>query len=541
MGLLAQLAVVLTVVSAEPELPPSTRGAGVRCKTVCEAHVKDRSLRANVCGRCFLEGGAADRGAWVMNLPPSETESKKAAMDALEDPDWAVRWGGVRALAAMKGVPELNMLAALVRTAEGPELSRMELTAAHVGGLKKVTTANLLKAAGRDGPAAAARIWADREAVRKVLEQELYGTDPGMAEEALGHLAVFLQIPEGRVVLNAMSSRPPSTDSIVAEVLKRRALNGGAPAGLVLIKGALPEQKPYVDRLFAIFGEEVIAARQKLSSADADQRKEAARELWALGPLGAQELERLIADEAPVVRLVAARGLAAGEGRTVAEAARARLSGEGGLSQESLQHWIEAIGAAGGETCEKTLTEIVEDQKLPAGSRGAALMSLGPCAGAKALPLVTKAMGDSSAEVRAGAAMALSYMPRSTDAEAAATKALGDPEPAVVAAAVRTIGAQRQAGKLEQLMPLLDHPNAKVRAASVVACSTLGGAKVAQAIAKRLTEDSDADVRGEAAKALGDLGGPFAPGALGSAAAKDPDSRVRYLAKASMRRLGFGQ
>ena len=58
------------------------------------------------------------------------------------------------------------MLATLIRGSDGEELVELEVTAAHVAGGKGVTTAVLLKDAGKDGPAAAARVWADRALVR---------------------------------------------------------------------------------------------------------------------------------------------------------------------------------------------------------------------------------------------------------------------------------------------------------------------------------------------------------------------------------------
>jgi HEAT repeat protein len=130
-------------------------------------------------------------------------------------------------------------------------------------------------------------------------------------------------------------------------------------------------------------------------------------------------------------------------------------------------------------------------------------------------------------------------MPRNSQAEAAAAKALSDPDATVLAAAVRTVGSQRQAGKVEQVQPLLEHADAGVRAAAVEALASLGGSRVVIPISRRLKEDSSPDVRVAAAKALGELGGPHAPGALGEAAKKDPDSRVQHVALESLRRLGF--
>lgn len=500
------------------------------------------SLRASVCGRCFLEGNAKDRGAWALNLPSADPGSKLAALDMLAAPDWQVRWGGVRVLARLKGQAELSTLASWVVTAKGEDQTRAELTVAHLAGERGLSSGQLLKAAGKDGPKAAAKVWSDKERLQAQMETEIYGTDGLYAEESLGHLSKFLQVPEGRVALWALAKRPPQTDPIVANVLKARASrDDGMPAGLSLIKGALPDQKEYVDRLFLVLAKDVDAARAKLSSGDMEVRKEGARMLWEVGPLGAPELERLMSDEEPSVRVLAARALAAGEGRTVSESARARLKGEGGLGPGQLLHWIDAVGAAGGKGCEGTLTELIDDPKVPPESRGVALSALGTCAGSKALPKVTKALLDPSEAVRAGAVAALSSMPRSTDAALAAGKALNDPSPRVLAAAVRTLSAQRQSAYADRVKALLDHQETAVREAAVEGCALICGSSAAQPIARRLKDDPDAKVRAAAASALGELGGPLAAGALGDAAAKDPDSRVRYLAKASLRRLGFAR
>src|SRR4051812_24951422 len=66
------------------------------CKDACLRHVTDPAMRARVCGRCFTDANRADWTAALSDAPLPVVES------LLTDPDWAVRWGGVRALAKRK-------------------------------------------------------------------------------------------------------------------------------------------------------------------------------------------------------------------------------------------------------------------------------------------------------------------------------------------------------------------------------------------------------------------------------------------------------
>lgn len=536
--LAAALTGTLLAALAQADMPQA-RSQAMGCKASCEAHVKQPGLRANICNRCFMGAlSVNDRGAWVIALGAAEGGAE-GVTSALADPDWEVRWGAVRALSKQKGQAELSALASWIVKAQGDDGKRARLTAAHLAGKRKLTSSTLLKVAGKDGPAAAAAVWEDRAAIRRTLEVELYGTDPFLQLEALQHLALFLSIPEGQVVLEAMRGKPESTDVIPARLLIRRAELGGPPAGLTLLKGAREEHKPFVDRLFALYSAQLDLLRPKLASKDLEERKATVREVWSYGPLGAFDLEQMLLDEVNTVRLLAARGVAAGEGLTLLEAAKNRLSPQSKTPALLQTRWIDVLGESGGKGCDEPLIALVKNQALSDGVRGAAVKGLGACGGAESFKTIVEALDNSAPAIRVGAIQALQYMPRNTRAEAAAAKALTDPDPTVLAAAVRTVGTQRQAGRVEQVRPLLDHADPGVRAAAVEALATLGGSSSVISISRRLKDDRDASVRVAAAKALGELGGPHAPGALGEAAKKDPDSRVQHVALESLRRLGF--
>ncbi|MHB8879362.1 MAG: HEAT repeat domain-containing protein [Myxococcaceae bacterium] len=109
----------------------------------------------------------------------------------------------------------------------------------------------------------------------------------------------------------------------------------------------------------------------------------------------------------------------------------------------------------------------------------------------------------------------------------------------MLAAAARTVSAQRQRGKALALAALLSHPRASVRAAAAQGLGVLGDPASAKALSERLAGDPDVEVRAEAARALGLVGGPFGISALTAAAGGDKDGRVRFLANESLRRLGF--
>lgn len=525
------IALWVTPLAAEP-----SRALGARCKESCQRHLKDPRQRTVVCGRCLTDS-TNDRGSWAAALKDEATRMD-VLEDILKDDDWQVRWGAVRAMAATRGLTDMRELSRWIM--DGRDNAPC-LTALHLAASRKQTTGVMLQAAGSMGPSAAALCWQKRDELKKSLEVEMYATDAVTRREAMLHLATFFEIPPARAVLNAMATRPPATDEAAALLLVEDAFLGGPTAGTAVLSVAKEADKARVDRLLSVWAAALDTQRPKLKSAVPTERKEAVSAIAALGPLGARELEGLLEDPDTSIRHAAARGLARGEGMTLGLYAKAKLDPKNKVPNATRVRWAEFLGASEAEACEDTLKAAVGEARLDDGVRAAALAALGGCAGAKALPEVKKALGSKSVKQRAAAVEALGQIPRVAEATQLIEKAFKDLEPEVLAAAIRSAGAQHMTARVADVTSLLEHPAVEVRLASAQALVVMGDARSAAALGRALQKDTAAEVREACARGLGELGGPDAPGPLTHAAEKDASSRVKYVASESLRKLGFSR
>lgn len=511
-------ALLLTLLAARP---------GEGCKEACLRHVTDPRLRANVCGRCFTE---ADRGSWAAALgeQPQVTEAQLEGI--LTDPDWAVRWGGVRSLAKRKALTDARVLADWVTAKPDQACS----TAVHVAGAKKQTPAVLLQ------PQAAALCWERRAPLTQQLEIEMYSEAQGTRLEAVTHLAAFLERPITRVVLNAMKSRAPETDELSAGLLVEASRLGGPPAGKALLDVSKADaDEPLVNRLLVVWSRRIDAQRPLLLSVDKHRRREAINTLVELAPLSAPELEGSLDDEDPSNRRAAAIGLAKGEGATLAGYAKKKLDPAAPLPLPQRLKWVAAVGSSQDPLCAETLRATLNDARHDEAVRSAALAALADCAGIKALDAITEAQRSKSPGLRAGAALALSLLPREAGVPKRLEAAFADPDPRVLAAAARSAGVLRHRPVTQRLVELVDHADADVRREAVIALELLETPAAVPRLVRALTDDGSAPVREAAAHALGSLGSAAAVPALISATERDRDEKVKFVAAESLRKLGF--
>jgi HEAT repeat protein len=494
----------------------------------------DPRLRSALCGRCLTDA-SLDRGVWAVAL--KDESPRPEQLDAiLKDDDWQVRWGALRAMAAIKGFSEARELATWIVDAHD---SQPCLTAVHLAASRSQSTATLLQSGGTMGPSAAALCWQKKEELRKELEVQLYSPDSVTRREALTHLAAFLEMSPARVVLNAMATRMPTTDDAAARLLVEDAESGGPAAGAAVLTSATKTDAARVDRLLAVWSRTLDAQRPKLKATVPQDRQEAIAALSVIGPLGAVELESLLEDPDPAVRLAAGRALARGEGKSLESCAREKLDPSTRVPNPVRQRWAEFLGHSPDDNCEGILKEAAAQTRLDDSVRAVALTALGHCAGAKALPQVKQALGSKSPRYRIAALDALAEMPRVPEAAQSVDNALKEVEPDVLAAAVRAAAAQRLTARVPLVMGLLDHGVLEVRLAAAKALVTMGDARAAAALGRALLKDASVEVREACAKGLGELGGPEAPGPLTHASEKDASSRVKYVAGESLRKLGF--
>ncbi|QRK08145.1 HEAT repeat domain-containing protein [Archangium violaceum] len=508
----------------------------IGCWRSCQRHVQDQSLRTRVCQSCVTSGRA---DSWVLELARVKPgpASRAALRSALTDPEWRVRWGALRAQAKAQGLLERRVLADWVAEAPARDEVLACLTAARIAAEEGQSTASFLKDAGAKGGAAAARIWARREAIRDALEVEVYAQEASVRGEALLHLATFLGRAPARVLLEAMARRPESGDGIAASALLRVAEKQGGSVGRMLVLEAKPEDRVLINRLFAVYSQDMEPLRKGLGSLDVAERRAAVQSLRSYGPLAQRELERVLGDTEVSVRRLAARGLAESEGLSLMEVAGRRIRADE-VPLATRRVWLEV--AATDKGCEPFLLDVANDTRLLADVRGEAVAWLAECEG-RARPrfqVLSTFLRDAQALVRAGAVRALAR-PRSPEGDAAVGAALGDSAPEVVVAALGVVGQQRQRVQGETAVALLDSQHAQVREAAARALEQLGRAQDVKPLARTLREDGVASVRVAAAEALGSLGGPFAASALSEALARDPDSHVQHVARRGLVRLGF--
>lgn len=505
-----------------------------RCLSVCESYLKSDSPNRSVCSRCAVEGGS-DRGAWAAALA-SRPSVPGALLDSiLADEDWAVRWGALRATAQRKRLTDVRQLASFV--AESPPARTLSacVTAARVAASRGQQLAELLSGAGPYGPSATDVCWRKRAEIQRAVEVDLYAEAADTRSEGLQHLAVFLGVSPAKVIFGAMASRSAESDRIVASALVGLAERGGLPVGALLLQGVEKKDEPFVNRLLQVYSADIDRLRPGLVAATPEARREAIGGLALFAPLSAHELEACLDDGDTSVALAAARGLARGEGKTVVELARQRLAIGGADSHR----WLTLVSRAAEPGCDKLLAEVAGDAHRSEEVRAAALAGIGPCVGAKGLPLLDEGLKARSPRMRAAAVAALASMPRASEAEQRAAAALHDASPLVLAAAARVVAEQRQTRRADELEGLLGHGSEEVRAAAVSALGRLSASAKVRSVAQRLRADTASSVRLAAAVALGELGGPIAASALADASRKDRLPEVRTAAKSSLERLGL--
>jgi HEAT repeat protein len=511
-------------------------GTGTKdCWMSCQRHVTDTAQRARACRAC-LPGGRVD--AWVGALEDMRPSNREALVSARKDADWRVRWAAVRADARLRGVTERRLLAEWVAATPASADLDACLTAARAAVEAGQSSADFLKDAGARGPEAAARVWARREGIRKALELELYAEDMTVRGTALAHLSGFLGRRPARVVLDALASRPEAGDGITASALKVVAERKRTSVGRLLLDEARPADEARVNRLFAVYSRELEALQVDLAGPDPLQRRKAVQSLRVYGPLARRELEHALEDVDRWVREAAARGLADAEGVSLRLAAERRLvAGDATVARP----WLEAMVHEKG--CAAFLLGAARETQLPAALRGDALAQLSDCDEGSRERFASLALylKDSQVLVRAGAVRALGLLSaRRTDVAEATARALADPAPEVVAAALEAVGNQRQSTRGDDAAGLLGSEHPVVRAAAAKALEHIGRSPHVKDLSVCLREDPVASVRVAAAQALGSIGGPQAAAALSDAAARDADTHVQHVSREGLRRLGFG-
>ncbi|MBL8918605.1 MAG: HEAT repeat domain-containing protein [Myxococcaceae bacterium] len=513
---------VVLLLQAWPALAQA-RDVSARCRRPCEAHLPDARSRA-ACLRCGLD---QEPMGWLFKAP-------QVPAGAFIDADWLVRWSAVRADAKLKGSEPERLLAQLIEGSDDERRRHWCATALLAAGARTSTRDVFL---AKEPKALSACRSIDGPAYG-LAAAEVLQPDTNRALEALQAIAAARGTGPARVALDLMIARGEGVDEVVGNLLVVQAERGGPPVGLTLLRDATERDTAQVDRLLALYSRLRDRSRPLLSSSEKDARRQAISALAPLAPLSSAELLVGLDDQQASIRMAAARALARGEGRSLTEAAEARLSGATPASPAERRRWLTLLADVDDPACEALTRRTWRDETQPDMVRAEALVSLAGCSRRAALPELTAAASLRNVTLQAGVMRAVLLLPREPGVVPLVEAALTSTSDAVLAGAAQAIGAHRLTTLGGQLPALLEHEAPGVRAESLRALAALDPRKAQPLVIARLEQDQDVAVRSAAAELLADVGGPIAVAALARASKRDPDPSVKVAATASLRRLG---
>jgi HEAT repeat protein len=236
------------------------------------------------------------------------------------------------------------------------------------------------------------------------------------------------------------------------------------------------------------------AAAAGLASADPSVRTRAACDLRALGSQAAGAMPRLVAlleDGSPVEASVC--------GERTWGNGRFRGAQETTTPGEQAASALVAIGTPAYDPLAKALNGTAWI------ARTNAAWALGALGNRRAVPLLSRSLGDTEPNVRKRSAWALGALDAS-EAVPALVEALKDSDAGVREQAAWALGAINDRRAVDGLIAALGDAVASVRKQAAWALGAISDSRAVQALMKAL-KDSDAGVRKQAAWALGAIGG----------------------------------
>lgn len=504
-----------------------------RCWAACERNVADPRLRASACGACLT---SPDQGAaWVSRLPSLPPK-------LLEDQDWEVRWAALLAegkqvtqSATVTATPA-HQLGGWIARAQGDELQRACLTGVHAAGASKTSLVALLAGEGR----AAQTCLSQAPALKKALWVDLYSEDAVLRREALSHLARAFERPPARVVLDALPAHPAAFDELVLDSLESLSLEGNVSPAASLLAAAGPGDVETMNRVLAVYARQRDAAKAALSSSEVPARRMALSKLASLAPLSEAELLGALADPLPAHRLAAARGLARGESRSLAEMTLARLTGEKAATRAQQLALLELVGDTHEADCAKVMLRCWRDPSRADELRARALRIAASCDWGAASAELEAALQAPGVMERAAAVSALGFAPLSEQVTERLLRAAGAAEAPLRRAACQSIGQKRWRGGIARLVALAADAEPDVRGEALKALVAVDAPGMAGRLTAALEKDPSPVVRALAAELLLRFPGPRAIAALSQSSRNDTDPNVKLVAARVLRKLAPG-
>ena len=505
-------------------LPPDPRERAV-CTSACAKYVTDPKQHARVCQRCPLDEDVAQ---WVLRLPGP-------LLALWLDDAWEVRFASLQLAARAGGPSAESRLAGLIASSDQRE--RACTTAFHVAGQRKQSLSSFLAATG--DPAARTACLPLVATIVEAAQVDLFAREARARHQALHHLAAATDTSAARIVLDVLKARPKQYADVPARLLVDEYETTGVPAGLALLREATEQDTESVNRLLSEYAHTRDVNRARLAAKDEGVQLEALHALAAIAPLSQSELEEALTTLSPTLRLTAARALAAGEGRSLAEAADLRLSA---VDSPTAATWVKVLGESQALGCEAMAVKALGRQQ-PVAVRAAGVGAFAACAPVeRVMPVLSEAAASSESALRV-AAIGSSFVLRPGLNGAALIRAgLSDAAPQVVIAALEGARAVRLRAQLPRVTELAGDPRPEVKTAAFRALFELDAPRAERLARACLEKDSEAAMR-EACAALlaGSSGGPATIAALVKASKNDSEPHVKFVASETLRRLGFEQ
>ena len=448
------------------------RDVSARCRRPCEALTTDARQRATLCLRCGLD---TEPMGWLFKLSPIPAA-------AFVHEDWLVRWGAIKADAAAKHLPVEQRLGQVIDAALDEDRKTACLTAMMAAGARSSTRDAFLSGQAK----ALAACQAIDGAVYKRGTAELFLTDRNRALEALNCLSAGRGTGPARVVLDVLGPQASDGDEVLADLLVLQAERGGPPVGLAILRDATEKDAPQVDRLLKVYSVLRDKNRPLLTSSEKEARRQAVVALAPIAPLSLSELQLALNDSQASIRMSAARAIARGEGRSVTEAAEARLSGSTLANAAEKRRWLTLLADVDDPKCPALTRHTWEDETQPDAVRAEALVSLAGCARRASVPDLTRASTAKNVTIQAGVMRAVLLLPREPAVVPLVEAALTSNADEVLAGAAQAIGAHRLTALAPRLAPLLEHQGGSVRAEALRAISMLDPRKAQPVVIAKL-------------------------------------------------------
>jgi HEAT repeat protein len=441
-------------------------------------------------------------------------------VQALGDSAWWVRMRSVEALEQIGSVAEAALLVAL-DDADEVIKSRAAAALERLGVPDNLV--RMIEAGGQVAEASEMLVKFARAGARELLAELVFHPSSQVRESVVTavHRAERRDLA-AELVQIAATDREASVRALAFDALRSLRIPEALPAALASLTDPDQRVRAGAIRLLGELGGRDVLALLRTQTLDPESavRAAAAR---ALGALRAAEAEpdflRLLGDPKPAVREAAISG-ATGAGLRSLVPALIELLGdrEPGVRRQAAH----AVGVLGDRSVAPALVRAFAD--APAEVREAITMTV-----SRLDPGALAGMIDTLADSLDGdARLTLTRTlrrPRSTEALQVLERLSADPEPAVRAAAIRSLERGGRA-----VVAGLSDPDETVRASAVDSCSRFEGAEHAAHLLALLRSDPSPLVRERAALAVGLLRLPSGEDALVAACRRAEAANVRAAA-----------